>query len=87
MFSGISVSKLHYHIRPFPDTVPLKDRLENEHLGNMDQYRATREVPLPYSFDDQAHESDGDEDDHKSVSSWRSKRKASKKPQSDAGHN
>ncbi|KAL1744890.1 EXS family protein/ERD1/XPR1/SYG1 family protein [Schizophyllum fasciatum] len=27
-------------------------RLENEHLGNMDQYRVTREVPLPYSLDD-----------------------------------
>jgi hypothetical protein len=36
-------------------------RLENEHLGNADQYRVTREVPLPYSFDD-AHDSDnGDE--------------------------
>lgn len=38
-------------------------RLENEHLGNVDQYRVTREVPLPYSFDDPSHESDGDEDD------------------------
>ncbi|KAG6840695.1 hypothetical protein C0991_004997 [Blastosporella zonata] len=27
-------------------------RLENEHLGNMDQYRVTHEVPLPYSFDE-----------------------------------
>lgn len=26
-------------------------RLENEHLGNIDQYRATRDVPLPYAFD------------------------------------
>jgi len=26
-------------------------RLENEHLGNVDQLRATREVPLPYSMD------------------------------------
>jgi hypothetical protein len=25
--------------------------VENEHLGNMDQYRATREVPLPYHID------------------------------------
>lgn len=38
-------------------------RLENEHVGNMDQYRVTREVPLPYSFD-ASHDSDGgDEDD------------------------
>ncbi|KAG5646760.1 hypothetical protein DXG03_002446 [Asterophora parasitica] len=44
------------------------DRLENEHLGNMDQYRVTREVPLPYSFDDarvaaEGHDDDEDEDD------------------------
>lgn len=38
------------------------DRLENEHLGNMDQYRVTREVPLPYLFDDPRRE-DVDEDD------------------------
>ncbi|KAJ7892874.1 EXS family-domain-containing protein [Mycena olivaceomarginata] len=25
-------------------------RLENEHLGNIDQYRVTREVPLPYTL-------------------------------------
>lgn len=37
-------------------------RLENEHLGNMDQYRITREVPLPYSFDSPQHEDDDDED-------------------------
>jgi len=38
-------------------------RLENEHLGNMDQYRVTREVPLPYRFDETAQEEeDGDED-------------------------
>lgn len=29
-----------------------EDRLENEHIGNMDQYRVTREVPLPYTFQD-----------------------------------
>ena len=27
------------------------DRLEAEHIGNMDQYRVTREIPLPYAFD------------------------------------
>ncbi|KIK56661.1 hypothetical protein GYMLUDRAFT_174084, partial [Collybiopsis luxurians FD-317 M1] len=37
-------------------------RLENEHLGNMDQYRVTREVPLPYSFDGEESRS-GDTDD------------------------
>ncbi|CAA7264392.1 unnamed protein product [Cyclocybe aegerita] len=38
-------------------------RLENEHLGNMDQYRVTREVPLPYSFDDRSQEDDNDDED------------------------
>ncbi|KAF8887598.1 EXS family-domain-containing protein [Infundibulicybe gibba] len=37
-------------------------RLENEHIGNMDQYRATREVPLPYSFEDAAQEDDADDE-------------------------
>ncbi|EKM58004.1 uncharacterized protein PHACADRAFT_58738, partial [Phanerochaete carnosa HHB-10118-sp] len=37
-------------------------RLENEHIGNMDQYRVTREVPLPYSVDE-IHEDDEDEED------------------------
>jgi hypothetical protein len=53
-------------------------RLENEHLGNMDQYRVTREVPLPYSIDDLAHsdnEEDMDEDGVSERKSWRSRRK------------
>jgi hypothetical protein len=29
----------------------------------MDQYRVTREVPLPYQFDDTAHEEEEDEDE------------------------
>ncbi|KAJ6627864.1 EXS family-domain-containing protein [Mycena sp. CBHHK59/15] len=37
-------------------------RVENEHLGNVDQYRVTREVPLPYSLDHPSHGDDGDED-------------------------
>lgn len=42
------------------------DRLENEHLGNMDQYRVTREVPLPYAFDGNHngdHDDEGDDSD------------------------
>lgn len=39
-------------------------RLENEHIGNTDQYRVTREVPLPYT-----REQDGDSDDEASVKS------------------
>ena len=57
-------------------------RLENEHLGNIDQYRVTREVPLPYTHEDHLHESDGDDEDdaqtHKSGSSgksWRTPRR------------
>jgi hypothetical protein len=53
------------------------DRLENEHLGNMDQYRITREVPLPYSFDEINPETDvGDEEDEpqtRSIRSFKSK--------------
>ncbi|KAF8652380.1 hypothetical protein AX16_004408 [Volvariella volvacea WC 439] len=37
-------------------------RLENEHLGNVDQYRITREVPLPYTFDS-THDDDADDDE------------------------
>ena len=29
----------------------ISDRLENKHLSNTQEYRVTREVPLPYSFD------------------------------------
>ncbi|KAJ7683000.1 EXS-domain-containing protein [Mycena rosella] len=42
-------------------------RLENEHLGNVDQYRITKDVPLPYDLDD-AHADDVDEDDEGSPS-------------------
>ncbi|KAF5356935.1 hypothetical protein D9756_006619 [Leucocoprinus leucothites] len=42
-------------------------RLENEHLGNMDQYRVTREVPLPYAFDTN-HRGDYDGDDSEQLS-------------------
>ena len=50
-------------------------RLENEHVGNMDQYRVTREVPLPYAFDEINQDDDADEDeDRKSISSWRKKK-------------
>ena len=53
-------------------------RLENEHLGNMDQYRVTREVPLPYSFDEAVQDSDDEEEGRKSHSSTRPWRKAQK---------
>ncbi|KAG1876839.1 EXS-domain-containing protein, partial [Suillus tomentosus] len=38
-------------------------RLENEHLGNMDQYRITRECPLPYSVDNPQQEDEEDDED------------------------
>ncbi|KAG8856416.1 hypothetical protein FRC20_000476 [Serendipita sp. 405] len=46
-------------------------RLENEHLGNADQYRVTREVPLPYTFDP-AELSDGEDEDDGTRSARRS---------------
>ncbi|KAL6303032.1 EXS-domain-containing protein [Sparassis latifolia] len=49
-------------------------RLENEHLGNVDQYRVTREVPLPYALEDMSRESD-DEDDRDNHSRSRRRRK------------
>ena len=56
------------------------DRLENEHLGNMDQYRITREVPLPYSFDELNKEMDeGDEDDHPNSQGSRRSSKSKKR--------
>ncbi|KAI9065265.1 EXS-domain-containing protein [Trametes sanguinea] len=52
-------------------------RLENEHLGNIDQYRVTREVPLPYSYDEPSHDSDNeDEDDDRRSTTSRSWRRA-----------
>jgi len=43
--------------------IAITDRLENEHLGNMDQYRVTREVPLPYVLNDSRRDDPDDDDD------------------------
>ncbi|KAI0077380.1 EXS-domain-containing protein [Panus rudis PR-1116 ss-1] len=58
-------------------------RLENEHLGNMDQYRVTREVPLPYSLDDAAQDDSDDEEERKSHSSKRWRRRSQEEEGSD----
>lgn len=42
------------HIDRESNILPHEDRLESEQLGNMDQYRATREVPLPYTLEQEA---------------------------------
>jgi hypothetical protein len=57
--NGISVRPRRppYPFHPESDGVNLV-RLENEHLGNIDQYRATRDIPLPYPFDSSAKDSD-----------------------------
>lgn len=39
-------------------------RVENEHVGNADQYRVTREMPLPYSFDNPEPRDDSDDDEN-----------------------
>ena len=44
-------------------TPPSPDRVENEHIGNVDQYRVTREMPLPYSLDTLPDMYDDDDDD------------------------
>lgn len=52
-FNGISVRHHLFSLNlPFQAISFLKTvRLENEHLGNVDQYRVTREVPLPYPLE------------------------------------
>jgi len=60
------------HCSPFtakPDLITLV-RLENEHLGNIDQYRVTRDVPLPYIFDSSVNDSDSDDWDQQSSRGW-----------------
>lgn len=38
------------------------DRVESEHIGHADQYRVTRDIPLPYSFDNGPPLDDTDEE-------------------------
>lgn len=45
-------------------------RVENEHLGNIDQYRATRDVPLPYLLDTSVHDADVDDWDQPCSKGW-----------------
>lgn len=52
-------------------------RLESEHIGNMDQYRVTREVPLPYSIDELAESDGGDDDERTLIQSGRSSKSRS----------
>lgn len=52
-------------------------RLENEHLGNVDMYRVSREVPLPYHVRSKDVQTDEDEDEE-SQSSNRLRRFAPK---------
>lgn len=57
---------LHYISNPV--------RLENEHIGNTDQYRVTREVPLPYRVEEKENEDSDDEreeEERSQRSSWR----------------
>src|SRR6266852_2042243 len=50
-----------YSLPEIEDVITLthEDRLKSEQLGNKDQYRVTREVPLPYILPDGA-EDEGD---------------------------
>lgn len=59
----LSVSFFDFPSIQFANPQHLTDRLENEHLGNMDQYRITRECPLPYSVDNPQQEDEEDEED------------------------
>ncbi|KAF7983207.1 hypothetical protein HWV62_23478 [Athelia sp. TMB] len=57
-------------------------RLENEHTGNMDQYRISREVPLPYTVDVDADAGEDRDEDALSQRSWLPvrRRKSSREP-------
>ncbi|CAE6435535.1 unnamed protein product [Rhizoctonia solani] len=48
-------------------------RLENEHIGNADQFRVTREIPLPYAFPCEAESDDEEGSPRSSRQSRRSK--------------
>jgi len=48
----------------------MQDRLENEHIGNMDQYRITREMPLPYQIEERAQEDEDDDQESTPRRSW-----------------
>ncbi|KAF8760865.1 EXS family [Rhizoctonia solani] len=48
-------------------------RLENEHIGNADQFRVTREIPLPYAFPCEAESDDEEGSPRSSRQSQRSK--------------
>ena len=47
--------------------LPFTDRVENEHLGNSDQYRASRAVLLPYRVSRDDGEEDVDEEAEEAV--------------------
>lgn len=65
----MSHNTLHNRSTPVSDRVdPV--RLENEHLGNVDQYRATRDVPLPYAFDSSAQDSGVEDWDQPRTKGW-----------------
>ncbi|CDZ97259.1 Predicted small molecule transporter [Phaffia rhodozyma] len=51
-------------------------RVENEMLGNVDQYRVTRELPLPYDLSREPDSSEGEEAEHTSILSPRMKGKS-----------
>lgn len=63
--------------RPRLTCATMSDRLENEHLGNIDQYRVTREVPLPYHFDTHSNEEEEEhEEESPGAPSWLKRRTA-----------
>lgn len=71
-FSGTSVIVIFIHSSHFTHLNYFTDRLENEQVGNTDQYRATREVPLPYSSTFQHNDRENDDTDGEDGDSVRS---------------
>jgi hypothetical protein len=42
----------------------IPDRVESEHIGHADQYRVTRDIPLPYAFDNGTPHDNTDDENH-----------------------
>jgi hypothetical protein len=69
-FLFVLLSSLFFTFKQHSRSPTETDRVENEHIGNADQYRVTREVPLPYTLDDGDHDDDENEDTKSTKGGW-----------------
>ncbi|KAK7012689.1 signal transduction protein [Favolaschia claudopus] len=64
-----SILRLDVHYPLLRGELVYSNHIYNEHLGNVDQYRVTREVPLPYSLDE-PRGNDVDDEEGSSPTTW-----------------